>query len=864
MADEIKRMNYFTGQFLDADDFKAEQNYHIDMRHRLNRSFRGPGIVDNGFTVKVANQLSDTEPARIIVEEGIGIDNFGQELVIISPVTKEISKVELDKLQGKSIFVCLIYGDLFADSDKKAGYDNVFEFTRVTERPVIILQAKPDTKMILLANLVVDSNNNIVIDNNVRQLAPLMVNGNVGIGTSAPQQQLSIQGGLNVDQANVNNGTLQPGISFGDRSGEGISSKRTTGGNQYGLDFYTRGGTVRLSISNGGNVGIGTVDIKRTLHVEGGEIHSGGGGAGFSFGDRTVTGFIETPPVGQRWVWYATSGIARLWSGTDKLCITAAGNVGIGTVDIKRTLHVEGSEIHSGGGGAGFSFGDRTVTGFIETPPIGQRWVWYASSGIARLWSGTDKLCITAAGNVGVGTSAPQQMLSVQGGLNIDQAEANNGVLQPGIRFGSGSGEGIASKRTPSGNQWGLDFYTGSCVRLSISNTGLVDIGTNPIRFSSGWTGSPDGAGVTNRAEISNDTGTFKTLMIVGNKSNGGVRRVSVWDRLEVNGSLFVNGEVSTNGNVDIGTNPIRFSSGWTGSPDGAGVTNRAEISNDTGTFKTLMIVGNKSNGGVRRVSVWDRLEVNGTLLVNGEVQTTSANAFRMVQGNYGAFFRNDGNATYLLLTNSGDQYGGWNGLRPFCVENATGKVIIASDIVISGKIGNMGHSPVPRNPGWGGGIHTWDIEAEGSIWCAHTIHGSNVDLAENYFSDMDLEAGDVVSFDPKEDKIVLSSQPAERFVCGVISTAPGFLLNANPAERNGKWYPLALTGRVPCKVTDENGPIRRGDLLSSSSLPGYAMKAKPILVSGEVIYPAGTIIGKSMDDLESGQGLVDIFVCLR
>ena len=62
----------------------------------------------------------------------------------------------------------------------------------------------------------------------------------------------------------------------------------------------------------------------------------------------------------------------------------------------------------------------------------------------------------------------------------------------------------------------------------------------NPIRLSSAWSGFPDP--VTNRAEISNDTAIYKTLMIVGNKSAGMGRMVSVWDRLEVKGNLNVTG----------------------------------------------------------------------------------------------------------------------------------------------------------------------------------------------------------------------------------------------------------------------------------------------------------------------------------
>lgn len=72
---------------------------------------------------------------------------------------------------------------------------------------------------------------------------------------------------------------------------------------------------------------------------------------------------------------------------------------------------------------------------------------------------------------------------------------------------------------------------------------------------------------------------------------------------------------------------------------------------------------------------------VTGTLRSNSEIQTTSQNAFRAVSGNYGFFIRNDGSNTYFLLTNSGDQYGNWNSLRPLSVNNATGVVTFGNGL---------------------------------------------------------------------------------------------------------------------------------------------------------------------------------------
>jgi hypothetical protein len=85
--------------------------------------------------------------------------------------------------------------------------------------------------------------------------------------------------GVHVDYLNQNNGALPYGLRFGaGGSGEGIASQRTSGGNQYGLDFYTASSN-RMSITSNGNVGIGTSTPTRKLEVNGNYILIDGGAA---------------------------------------------------------------------------------------------------------------------------------------------------------------------------------------------------------------------------------------------------------------------------------------------------------------------------------------------------------------------------------------------------------------------------------------------------------------------------------------------------------------------------------------------------------------------------------------------------------
>jgi hypothetical protein len=69
---------------------------------------------------------------------------------------------------------------------------------------------------------------------------------------------------------------------------------------------------------------------------------------------------------------------------------------------------------------------------------------------------------------------------------------------------------------------------------------------------------------------------------------------------------------------------------------------------------------------------------------------------------------------------------------------------------------------------------------------------------------------------------------------------------------------PVALIGKVYCKVDAQYGAIRVGDLLTTSATPGHAMKAE------DSVKAFGAVLGKALGGLFSGTGLVPILVCLQ
>ena len=126
-------------------------------------------------------------------------------------------------------------------------------------------------------------------------------------------------------------------------------------------------------------------------------------------------------------------------------------------------------------------------------------------------------------------------------------------------------------------------------------------------------------------------------------------------------------------------------------------------------------------------------------------------------------------------------------------------------------------------------------------------LHSTYADLAECYSSDQEYEPGTVVVFGG-EAEVTTTSVMNDTRVAGVVTTDPAYIMNA---EIQGKKVAIALQGRVPCKVV---GRVKKGDMLTTSSKPGIAVKAlSPTL---------GAIIGKALQDKDDGEvGVIEVAV---
>jgi len=540
---DIERLNYYEGEFLGAADFQAEQEYHRDMRRRHNVGQHTWGIVSGLDLILIPNGLTAANGSAvdIYVQPGMAVDGFGREIVVLNKVqiTQDLfaAYANVNIPGAQTMYLWISYAQLMLQppSDICTQINKPGAFGRVQE--AFALTATKDATG--------PTNNLIVVDG--KSLAAPVAPGSpppppplpgdiiVPNDDSIPYQEFASDDSTVNWYIAIGQVSWDPSTGLFENRADLAANGRQYAGNvtsavlspTSSLTIQNRFAPDPLPTDPNGPNGIfyggvavevgGSLQVDRLLEAKQNVLIDGTPDPAnsklspltinASSADQSLLQFRDSSGAPKWSIWEtppATNPAGLNFGETDnsgnpaasELFIQKGGNVGIGTPNPTQNLTINaGLNIDSGKQNNGSSLNPGLSFGSNATPTEGiasnQTGGGTNASGLDFYTAGSARLSILNTGKIGAGTSQPQQALSINAGLNIDQANANSGTLNPGpgLTFGSASGEGIASNRNAGVSQLGLDFYTNFRVRMSIDNAGAVKangnltVGSGPINL---------------------------------------------------------------------------------------------------------------------------------------------------------------------------------------------------------------------------------------------------------------------------------------------------------------------------------------------------------------------------------------------
>jgi hypothetical protein len=296
----------------------------------------------------------------------------------------------------------------------------------------------------------------------------------------------------------------------------------------------------------------------------------------------------------------------------------------------------------------------------------------------------------------------------------------------------------------------------------------------------------------------------------------------------------------TTSTTTTLGNSPITFASGITTINGTAGSNINTWLSeggtNAVGSF--ALQTPTSSNTGKNDQYVWyfneDSIHVPTRALSLYQFPSDSLGGFQHVQATFG-------------ITSTGSSY------QYFSGNVGIGTTTPGAMLEVDGN--------VKLTSGSGASITFADGTVQSTAWNGTTLGGDYAESVDVRGNRAGYEAGDVIVIDDAvTGRFDKSTKPYSKLVAGVFSTKPGLIGRRVIAERSDKdaEVPMAMVGIVPTKVSTENGPIARGDLLVSSSIPGYAMKGT------DRDRLTGAVIGKALAPLNTGSGVIEVLLSLQ
>jgi hypothetical protein len=209
-------------------------------------------------------------------------------------------------------------------------------------------------------------------------------------------------------------------------------------------------------------------------------------------------------------------------------------------------------------------------------------------------------------------------------------------------------------------------------------------------------------------------------------------------------------------------------------------------------------------------------------------------------------------NLTLLLGTGANGLVVGTSGAYPIVFS------VFGADSMRIDSAGNVGigqSSPSSRLD-VNGSFH-----ASGNAVVDGNIAAKYQDVAEWVETSVAMKPGTVVVLDRENaNEVIPSAREYDTAVAGVVSEKPGLLLG----EESPSKVKIATTGRVKVHVDATKHPIMIGDLLVSGPHSGTAIKSQPVSVAGIEMHRPGTVIGKALEPLASGEGEILVLLSLQ
>ncbi|KKS33127.1 MAG: hypothetical protein UU95_C0040G0006, partial [Parcubacteria group bacterium GW2011_GWC2_42_12] len=469
-----------------------------------------------------------------------------------------------------------------------------------------------------------------------------------------------------------------------------------------------------------------------------------------------------------------------------------------------------------------------------------------------------NSLYITTAGNVGIGTTTPNSILSLyqaaaDTALTFGNSTATMWTM--GTDYSDGSKFKIASSSALGTND-----------RLTIDTTGNVGIGTtspgtllslgntgaNTINISATAT-STFGSGIDLR------TGCFAVNGVcVGGGgagvSGGAANTVAFWTGATSlsNNSLFA--WDNTNTRLGIGTSTPYAKLSVVGPVV-------AEYFHATSTTATSTFAGGMNIGSGALVYDYSSAITSIGALETGNLNfETDAGAVSWVDLPLSAATAGtvESYTAYLAGTSTLTIYGTANGSGglasgPFVGIGTTSpysKLAVVDETTALRDVFTVSTST--------SGL-IFKVDSYGRTYADGAYSGAGADYAEYFYTaDIDLKSGETVCIDLIEPNAVKKCQRGhDNNVMGIVSTKPSIVGNNSVAVRNdpAHYAMIGLLGQVDAFVSAENGVIKVGDsLTSASSTPGYAMRAD----GGD------STVGVALEPLKAGQGKIKVLISRR